>query len=60
MQMTGVSSLVAPLATGHPLGLPAMPAGPATETRVQPSRNRRRREPIRTPAASHQAISGVV
>ncbi|MBY6003649.1 hypothetical protein KUV62_07005 [Salipiger bermudensis] len=36
MQMTGVPSLVAPLATGHPLGLPAQPAGPAAETRVQP------------------------
>lgn len=36
MQMTGVSSAVAPLATGHPLGLPASPAGPAVETKVQP------------------------
>ena len=36
MQMTGVSSAVAPLATGHPLGLPASPPGPAVETKVQP------------------------
>ena len=36
MQMTGISSAVAPLATGHPLGLPASPPSSAVETKVQP------------------------
>lgn len=36
MQFTGVSQAVAPLATGHPQGLPAAPDGPPAETRVQP------------------------
>ncbi|MBN9890434.1 hypothetical protein [Salipiger abyssi] len=36
MQFTGVPPAVAPLATGHPLGLPAVPDGPARETKVQP------------------------
>ncbi|GGA05423.1 MULTISPECIES: hypothetical protein [Salipiger] len=36
MQFTGVSHAVAPLATGHPQGLPATPDGPPAETRVQP------------------------
>lgn len=36
MQFTGVSQSVAPLATGHPLSLPASPIKAAPETRVQP------------------------
>ncbi|SDF34865.1 hypothetical protein SAMN04488105_1181 [Salipiger thiooxidans] len=36
MQFPGVSPAVAPLATGHPQGLPAVPDGPPVETKVQP------------------------
>lgn len=36
MQYSGVSLAVSPLATGHPLGLPDVPARTSVETRVQP------------------------
>ncbi|WP_226621788.1 hypothetical protein [Alloyangia pacifica] len=36
MQLTGVPQVVAPLATGHPLGLPGAPVRTAEETKVQP------------------------
>ncbi len=36
MQFTGVLPSLAPLATGHPHGLPAPADGPPTVTRVQP------------------------
>ncbi|MCA0998453.1 hypothetical protein [Alloyangia pacifica] len=36
MQFTGVPQVVAPLATGHPLGLPGAPVRTAEETKVQP------------------------